>query len=575
MVSEQIIQHLTGKGLYVFPVQFNKKPYSGSQGWKDATNDPIEAIGVFKKRPGALIAVATEPSNLIIFDVDNHPDELDDDGKPKDGLKSFREIRAAHGNFPRTWTVKTPSGGLHFYFTTTTNFKRAVGRLAPGIDLLSKGSYVVVPTEMDACKYRFVEGCSWYDMDQPAPCPQWILDWLEENEKKSAERKTPPVNSFTKELRSPNQDGAGLSTDESDVIPEGMRNDTLTRKAGKMRRLGFSEDAILGMLVAVNEVECQPPLPDDELRSIAASIAKYESSDVPYSGLVLYEEANRVLDSIKAKDWNLYDTELLDLLAEVMLNPITKSRIESVARNQTGLQPKALWALVNDHIHSRDFDEVWCEDLYDETIPTFQWLVDGVLTAEGTSLIASSPKSGKSTLIRWLIYCVATGHHFLGRDVKAGAVSYYVSEELRQAVQCLFHLMQQSFGTIPPRRLKLNIGAPNPRLFLNQLEQDIVNYNLKLVVIDPLFDSMSVKDSNSYTETNAALKMTRRVALKHHCHILGVHHSNKASDGRSASGILGSQAIRGSTDNNLWLVGEREEPRYLHSENRYGKGSLR
>jgi putative DNA primase/helicase len=265
MISENLIQYLTSQELFVFPVQPNKKPYSKTKGWKDATNNPVEAIALFEKRPDALIAIATESSHLIVFDVDNHPDELDDDGNPKDGLKSYKEFRAAHGDFPPTWVVNTPSGGFHYYFTTSRIFKRAIGKLAPGIDLLSKGSYVVAPSETDSCQYQFAPGCSWYDIDQPAPCPQWILDWLEENKKPTNVPKT-----------SQNQSGVGQTTNAADIIPEGQRNETLHRTACSLRAKGLDYNQILGAIFVMNEQQCQPPLEDAEVFCLVESACKHE-----------------------------------------------------------------------------------------------------------------------------------------------------------------------------------------------------------------------------------------------------------------------------------------------------------
>ena len=60
-----------------------------------------------------------------------------------------------------------------------------------------------------------------------------------------------------------------------DVIPEGGRNDCLTRYAGLLRRDGSSEERILRELRDVNARRCRPPLDDREVSTIAHSIAKY------------------------------------------------------------------------------------------------------------------------------------------------------------------------------------------------------------------------------------------------------------------------------------------------------------
>lgn len=59
------------------------------------------------------------------------------------------------------------------------------------------------------------------------------------------------------------------------AILEGKRNSTLTSLAGSMRHRGMSEAEINAALQQVNRDRCEPPLPDNEVRLIAASIAQY------------------------------------------------------------------------------------------------------------------------------------------------------------------------------------------------------------------------------------------------------------------------------------------------------------
>ncbi|WP_051236102.1 phage/plasmid primase, P4 family [Ottowia thiooxydans] len=67
-----------------------------------------------------------------------------------------------------------------------------------------------------------------------------------------------------------NRDAANDST-----IPESSRNNTLTSLSGGMRRNGFSQDAIEAALLKHNAEHCNPPLPDEEVKAIAASVSRY------------------------------------------------------------------------------------------------------------------------------------------------------------------------------------------------------------------------------------------------------------------------------------------------------------
>ena len=59
---------------------------------------------------------------------------------------------------------------------------------------------------------------------------------------------------------------------------EGSRNIYLTSVGGKLRNAGLSREALELALLQHNEDVCKPPLEDEEVKRIAASVARY---DVP------------------------------------------------------------------------------------------------------------------------------------------------------------------------------------------------------------------------------------------------------------------------------------------------------
>ena len=72
-----------------------------------------------------------------------------------------------------------------------------------------------------------------------------------------------------------------------DTIPDGKRNTTLTHYAGKLRRIGLEPAEIDDALQAMNARRCDPPLPPDEVSTIAASIGQCEAAEsVKAPGLV-------------------------------------------------------------------------------------------------------------------------------------------------------------------------------------------------------------------------------------------------------------------------------------------------
>jgi len=63
------------------------------------------------------------------------------------------------------------------------------------------------------------------------------------------------------------------------------------------------------------------------------------------------------------------------------------------------------------------------------------WILDGILPAEGLSLMAGKPKAGKSTFARCLALAVAQGQPFMNRATVKGTVLYLALEEKRSEVK--------------------------------------------------------------------------------------------------------------------------------------------
>jgi hypothetical protein len=73
-------------------------------------------------------------------------------------------------------------------------------------------------------------------------------------------------------------------------IPEGRRNDSVFRRACSMRAQGFDEESILAAILTINRRQCDPPLPEDEVRRIARSASRYDPGpSALFQGLASFE----------------------------------------------------------------------------------------------------------------------------------------------------------------------------------------------------------------------------------------------------------------------------------------------
>ena len=160
---------LTGYGLAVFPLPPGSK--TAEPGWQRRCTMSLAVIE--EKWPAsANIGVGCRASGIIGLDLDRHA------GGP-DGIASFARLCAGRGQqLPVTFTVATPSGGLHLYFRVPlgTVIGSPIGWL-PGVDVRGpgrrSGGYLAGPGSVTAAgQYRIAR-------ELPvAPLPAWLTELL-------------------------------------------------------------------------------------------------------------------------------------------------------------------------------------------------------------------------------------------------------------------------------------------------------------------------------------------------------------------------------------------------------------
>ena len=75
---------------------------------------------------------------------------LDEDGD--EGIEALRTLEAKHGPLPKTWTVRTGSGGRHHYFKWPAGLevRNSQGIAGLAIDVRGEGGYVIAPPSSNA-----------------------------------------------------------------------------------------------------------------------------------------------------------------------------------------------------------------------------------------------------------------------------------------------------------------------------------------------------------------------------------------------------------------------------------------
>jgi hypothetical protein len=158
----------------------------GHTGWeRRATTDPARIRRGWADAPYN-IGIACGPSRLVVIDLDTpKPGEAPPPGWDLPGVRDGADVLAALARragepYPgSTWTVSTPSGGTHLYFTAPPggpglrNTQGAGGGLGWLVDTRAGGGYVVGGgSAVGGRPYTVARDTA------PAPLPGWLAERL-------------------------------------------------------------------------------------------------------------------------------------------------------------------------------------------------------------------------------------------------------------------------------------------------------------------------------------------------------------------------------------------------------------
>jgi hypothetical protein len=175
---------LAERGWHVFPCQPGGKRPALRADWEHrATTDTGRIARCWATGPYN-IGVACGPSGLAVIDLDTpkpgqpKPAEWEHDTGVNDGADVLAALcEQARQPWPAgtTFTVATPSGGTHLYFTAPdgARLRNTAGRLGWLIDTRAWGGYVVGPgSVIGGTPYAVA------NPDPPEPLPAWLAEQL-------------------------------------------------------------------------------------------------------------------------------------------------------------------------------------------------------------------------------------------------------------------------------------------------------------------------------------------------------------------------------------------------------------
>jgi hypothetical protein len=236
------VRNAASRSLRLFPIKGKEKKPPLVEGWPTKATCNLDQLEAWAcDFMGCNWGLATGlGSGVFVLDIDGEP-----------GCAALLGHDRLGQKLPDTLSVSTGNGShVYFRYPEGQAIRNSARKLAPGLDIRGEGGYVVIPPSIhpNGTQYAFD------DPNEPiANAPEWLLELIV---RKEARLTRPPGN-------------------EIGILAEGQRNDGLARYGGALRRRGASLQELETALLEANAKRCRPPLPDDEVLRVAASMAKY------------------------------------------------------------------------------------------------------------------------------------------------------------------------------------------------------------------------------------------------------------------------------------------------------------
>lgn len=282
-------------------------------------------------------------------------------------------------------------------------------------------------------------------------------------------------------------------------IPQGMRNLTVFRYASKLRGAGLDTDIILESIRLFNDKYCDPPLRDDELRSIATSAKKFEKGEmIPESAYT----------------------------ADDVFKDLGESKKQLAPPLENGNQ------------------------LLSRYIKPAVFLVEDMVTT-GLGMVVAPPKFGKSWFALDLAISIATGREFFGKKTVKSGVLYYALEDNDRRIQNRLDEVSGKDKELAWFYHKEDCPTMDEGLF-DEIDAYLKMYpEIKFIVIDTLqkVRPPAKRSEGAYSNDYNDAGKIQKFALKRDISILLVHHTRKIIDPNDLIGnISGTNGLSGAID---------------------------
>lgn len=263
---------LAEKGFHVFPLVSGEKTPAIQDFPNEATRDPekikrwwVDPLLGFEQPYNVGISTSkfNENETLIVIDVDN-----------KDGKNGSDELKKLPP-LPGTYVQHTPTGGQHFVFRARQAVKQGAHVLGRGLDIRSRGGYIV------GASSRTERGAYTALGSHVSDAPDWLVKRLESRDSSPERRDAkPPQRPGLDEARSESR-AIHFLTEEAPLAIEGEGGDETTFKvACRVKDFGCSEDLAYELMFERWNSRCEPPWSPEELKRKISNAYGYGENPV-------------------------------------------------------------------------------------------------------------------------------------------------------------------------------------------------------------------------------------------------------------------------------------------------------
>lgn len=480
---------LAAEGFHVFPLTAGQKSPPAIDGFQrraSKTADQIrkwfvDPVMGFEQPYNIGISTSRFGDNdaLIVVDVDNKGAVCGDN--------TVLELELAGHILPPTREHRTPTGGRHLIYSASHPVRQGAGVLGPGVDIRSKGGYIVGPGSTVAAG-----GYTVADRRPIAAAPEWLIAACGHVRERGPTNA--PVDAVDPQRAL--QRAEAYLTEEAPTTYAGFRNEIAYRVTQRVKDLGVAEpDA--PVLLAEWNLRNSPPLDPTELENVVANAYHYGQEPVGCSA----PEAQ-------------FPNDL----------PVDKGPLH------------------------RGFRLLSLDEMLATPRPP-DWLVHGYLERHSLGMLFGASGSMKSFLALDIGLSVAAGVPWNGRSIQArGPVVYLAGEGFHGLSRRIraWMLYREIEGPLPFFVSNQAVGFLDSAKDFNTAVQELAAVHGKphLVIVDTLARCFGAGDENSTQDMSAFVASMDAMRAAYRCAVLLIHHSGLQNGERAR----GASALRAGLD---------------------------